>query len=634
MNLYQEEIINQAFKFHSEGKIAEASKYYQYFIDQGFSDPKVFSNYGIILQNLGRLKEAESFYRKAIKINPNFANAYSNLGNVLRNLGILQEAELYTRKAIEIKPNFANAYLNLGSILRDLGNLQEAELYTRKAIKINPNFVNAHLNLGSIFKDLGKFQDAQISYRKAIELNPNFADANLNFGALLKDLGKFQEAEIFTRKAIELKPDFAEAYSNLGNILIYLEKFQEAEIFTRKAIELKPNCENSYFNLFRNYEEINNLEKLKETLKEFKDIDSIKNELFLFDARLNFRNNEHKIAKELIDNISPQWLEQITNNQKIIYWSYKAFIEDKVGNYDTAYFCFEKSQNDPYYKRFRKESYLNYIDSYKKSIINKKIIVSHFNDGIEDSNLVFLIGFPRSGTTLLDTILRSHADIEVIEEQPLIKTIEKLIHVNHNTKIENLYDISYDTKTILRRKYFELLRKYSNKKVSLKIDKMPLNTVPLPLITLLFPNAKIIFTHRHPYDTVLSCFQQHFKPNEAMANLVSLQSSSVIYDQVMNGWDLYQKNLPLNFITSKYERLIEDFDSQIIKILEFLGVEWDENIRHYRKTALGRGKINTPSFSQVVQPLYKSSIKKWKNYEKYFENCHQYLEKWVTYFDY
>ena len=119
-----------------------------------------------------------------------------------------------------------------------------------------------------------------------------------------------------------------------------------------------------------------------------------------------------------------------------------------------------------------------------------------------------------------------------------------------------------------------------------------------------------------------------------MANLVSLKSSAIMYDLVMNAWDIYKKNLSLYFITSKYEDLINDFDTNIQKILEFLGLQWDENIKNYRKTALERQKINTPSSSQVVQPLYKSSIGKWKNYKKYFKDCHQYLDKWVGYFDY
>ena len=277
---------------------------------------------------------------------------------------------------------------------------------------------------------------------------------------------------------------------------------------------------------------------------------------------------------------------------------------------------------------------MNFINSYQKSIINRKIIFNKFNDEIEDCKLAFLIGFPRSGTTLLDTILRSHPDIEVMEEQPLLSNIENLVKEKFNTKLDDIYSISENNIKILRKQYFELLKEHTNTKGKLLIDKMPLHTSRLPLINLLFPNSKIIFTHRQPYDTVLSCFQQSFKPNSAMSNLVSLKLSSIMYDQVMNAWDIYKNNLPLDFITSKYEHLIEDFNDHTLKILEFLGVGWDENVRNYRKTALERGKINTPSSSQVVQPLYKSSISKWKNYEKYFSDCHQYLEKWISYFDY
>ena len=148
-----------------------------------------------------------------------------------------------------------------------------------------------------------------------------------------------------------------------------------------------------------------------------------------------------------------------------------------------------------------------------------------------------------------------------------------------------------------------ILKKYTNRETKLIIDKLPLNTISIPLINLLFPNAKIIFTHRHPYDTVLSCFQQTFKPNESMANLRTLKSSAVIYDRVMDVWGIYTNKLNLNFITSKYENLIEDFDSHTSRILDFLEVGWDERVKDYRNTALDRGKINTPSYSQVVQPL-------------------------------
>ncbi len=524
--------------------------------------------------------------------------------------------------------------LILGGILQDLGKLNEAEKTTRKAIQLNPNYSTAYSNLGNILLNLGKLNEAEKTTRKAIQLNPNNATAYSNLGSILLNLGKLNEAEKTTRKAIQLNPNYSTAYSNLGNILQDLGKLKEAEETTRKAIQLNPDNTVAYFNLFLHYERINNLKKLKESLEEFKKTDNIKNEQILFQARINFRNKKYQTAKELIDNISPEWVEKSNKYQKITYWNFKAFINDKVGNYDLAYSCFEKSQKNPSYDRFSKDSYLNYINTYKKSINRKKTNLNIINDEIVDSNLAFLIGFPRSGTTLLDTVLRSHKDIEVIEEKPLIKNIERLVIEKFNTKIDQLSNMSEENIIILRKQYFELLKGYKTKNSNLIIDKLPLNTVSLPLINVIFPNAKIIFTHRHPYDTVLSCFQQSFSPNSAMTNLVSLDSSSIMYDQVMNAWDIYKNNLPLDFITSKYENLIENFDSHVLKILEFLNVKWDENVKNYRKTAIERDKINTPSSSQVVQPLYKSSINKWKNYEKYFENCHQYLEKWVSYFDY
>ncbi|WP_413683841.1 tetratricopeptide repeat protein [Prochlorococcus sp. MIT 1011] len=248
-NPSKEQIIKLAFKFHSEGKLSEASKYYQLFISQGFKNEMVFSNYGVILNSIGKLKEAELSYRKAIELKPDFANAHSNLGNILRDLGKLQEAELSQRKAIELKPDFANAHSNLGNVLRDLGKLQEAELSQRKAIELKTNFAEAHYNLGNVLRDLGKLQEAELSLRKAIEIEPDYANAHSNLGNVLRDLGKLQNAESSHRKAIELKPDFANAHSNLGSVLRDLGKLQEAELSQRKAIELKPDYANAHSNL-------------------------------------------------------------------------------------------------------------------------------------------------------------------------------------------------------------------------------------------------------------------------------------------------------------------------------------------------------------------------------------------------
>ncbi len=220
-------IINQAIKFHLKGNISEATKYYQQLISQGCNDHRVFSNYGVILQDLGKLQEAELSLRKAIELNPDFANGHSNLGNILSDLGKLQEAELSLRKAIELNPDFADAHYNLGNILGHLGKLQEAELSYRKAIQLNPDFANVHSNLGNILSDLGKLQEAELSARKAIELNPNLADAHYNLGNILGHLGKLQEAELSYRKAIQIKPNYADAYWNLCGLANTIEEAKQ-----------------------------------------------------------------------------------------------------------------------------------------------------------------------------------------------------------------------------------------------------------------------------------------------------------------------------------------------------------------------------------------------------------------------
>ena len=146
----KQQIINQAFKFHSQGNISEAAKYYEYFISQGLKDYRIFLNYGAILRGLGKLRDAEISTRKAIEIKPDYAEAHLNLGNILRDLGKLRDAEIATHKAIEIKPDYAEAHLNLGNILKNIGKLQDIKFSYRKAIEIKPDLTNAYFSLSTM----------------------------------------------------------------------------------------------------------------------------------------------------------------------------------------------------------------------------------------------------------------------------------------------------------------------------------------------------------------------------------------------------------------------------------------------------------------------------------------------------
>ena len=150
---YNEQIVNQALNLHSKGNIVEAAKYYEYLINQDFTDPRVYSNYGSILKNQGQLKEAELSTRKAIELNPILTEAHLNLGSILKEIGNLKEAEISLRKATQLNPYLANAHSDLGSILNELGNLKEAEISSRKAIELKPNNAVSHIKLARILSD-------------------------------------------------------------------------------------------------------------------------------------------------------------------------------------------------------------------------------------------------------------------------------------------------------------------------------------------------------------------------------------------------------------------------------------------------------------------------------------------------
>tara|TARA_Y100000994_G_scaffold155017_1_gene126982 strand:+ start:266 stop:2365 length:2100 start_codon:yes stop_codon:yes gene_type:complete len=265
----KEEIINQAFNFHSQGNISTAAKLYQKLITGGCNDHRVFFNYGVILKKLGKLKEAELSYRKAIEFKLDFAEAYYNLGNTLKDLGNLKEAESYLSKAIDLKPDFANAYSNLGNIFRNLGQLQDAEISYRKAIKFNPDFAMAHSNLGNVLRDLGNLQEAETHARKAIELKPDLAEAYSNLGVTLKELGKFYDAINNFKKAIELDNELSIAKYGLilsqVNICDWSHQKNKAILLDQMGIEGSPINPMGLF-----YLEDNPLKQLKRAKKFYK----------------------------------------------------------------------------------------------------------------------------------------------------------------------------------------------------------------------------------------------------------------------------------------------------------------------------------------------------------------------------
>ena len=244
--LKYQQIVNEAFKCHSEGNIHEAKKYYQYLIKEGIQNADVFNNYGVILKEIGQYKEAEICFRKSIEINPKDDKSYANLGGILKELDQFEEAELYIRKSIIMNPKNEIAYLNLGSILMKNQYIKEAEISINKAIELCPDLSEAYSILSLILVEDNRLEEAKLSAYKAIKLNPKNHEAHSNLGIILIELGELNEAELSIRKAIEIDPNVAICYKNLsllnyakGNTYDALKNIEKANTIDPLALDNK-----------------------------------------------------------------------------------------------------------------------------------------------------------------------------------------------------------------------------------------------------------------------------------------------------------------------------------------------------------------------------------------------------------
>jgi hypothetical protein len=247
---------------------------------------------------------------------------------------------------------------------------------------------------------------------------------------------------------------------------------------------------------------------------------------------------------------------------------------------------------------------------------------------------VFLIGFPRSGTTLMEQVLDSHPSLSSLEEKPAIDRVRLQLSERPEGYPDALAKLRVDELDDLRRLYFDEVTKHiGDVRQRTVIDKLPLNTIDVGLIYRLFPNARILLALRHPCDVVISCFMQAFQPNAAMIHFGSLVETARFYDRVMALWLKYASVLPLTYLSVRYEDLVEDFEGQMRRILEFLGLPWDDAVRGYADHAKSK-IITTPSYHQVVQPIYSHSVGRWLNYRQPMKDVLPILQPYIDAFGY
>jgi tetratricopeptide (TPR) repeat protein len=503
-------------------------------------------------------------------------------------------AVLSYQKAIELKPDFAEAYNNLGNMMRALGNSSLAISYCENALKINPRYAEAYNNLGNIYLDTGYFKEASNLYKKAIDIDADYQEANINLGHAYFRAHLIDDAISQYERAIKIEEKHLEPYLCLCEAYDRRNQLEEMEALVKLALKRFQPCPS---------------------------------ELSLMCALLHFRKDDFQGAIKYLEIID---FDKLSAERKILFHNLEGKIFEKLKDFSNAFRSFAQMnklvRSSPKFKKFDRYEYLNInkekISRLKKINIKENII----QDATENyKNLVFLIGFPRSGTTLLDVMLRTHSQISVVEEEPAIDAVnEYLSEFGQYDYLETYPDENLRDMAI--KIYFENLgcRQPSLENNKVIIDKLPLNLFQLPLVNYLFPGAKYIFAMRHPLDSIISCWKQVFEPNAAMVNMTELSDIVELYVTATDFILLCEKKLNLNICRVRYEDLVHDRKFELNAVLRFLNLSWEEKMLNHDHTASQLNQLKTPSYHQVAKPIYSDSVLHWLNYEK---ELRRYLSK-------
>lgn len=567
--------------------------------------PLIFARIGSVSHKLGRLDEADDYFRKALAAEAHNADALCGLGQLSAERGMFEVAARFFNQALKFAPDHYLALDCLGELWLRCGDLERARELFSRAVAVRPYFAEGLFHLGQVYANLGNLYEAETNYRLATIVKPDHAGAFNNWGIIQASQGRFDEAETSYRRSLEIDPDNFHALFNLAELYEKTSKLSEAEDLVKQALVMAPSDPG--------------LSRLMATLL----------------------RRQGKLQEALAV------LEKVTvppdNPDKALEVHFElARIQDRLGQYEKAFRHFSQTKElqalSPLARKFDKNNFLQKLAGLE-DCFNNELLARWPRDlatAEGGARPVFLVGFPRSGTTLLDQILDSHPDFQVVEETAALEMVISLIKGMEGGYPGGLERLSAGAVAELRQEYFRYLSRFAGNRTAggRLVDKYPLHIMHLGLICRLFPEARIILAIRHPYDVCLSNFMQLFNLNDAMANFLNLPDSAACYDRVMALGLRYLEGLPLQVHRIRYEDLVEDFETTTKGLLFFLGAEWDEKVSRYYEHAQGRGMIATPSYHQVTEPIYQRSMFRFKNYTPGFVACHDLLRPYVAHFGY
>ena len=617
-----------------------------------------------------KFQESADIWKEATDLFPEDARVWSNFANMLRELGKPLKALTAVDKALEIEPQSPESLNNKGCILRDLGRFEEALDVLTQATDMLPNYPQAHYNKALTHAYFFDYYQASVSARYAVNFQEDYVDGYNALSSATLELGELEQAHFAAQRAVQLEPDNPEAYLNLSDVLYLLNRFDDGYAALKHAMNLSPEDSRCYLKMANIYERLDERDLAIEAIDKALEITpdapfllvrkaSILHVCNEIDECLECVNKAIELAPEMImayvtkaealiaindidqaqetidvarelDPDNPQVFYTLSNLktfesvddpefQEILSLQDKARkmgkgceagtqfaiagVYEKFKDYDLAFEHYKRANDiryeiSPYDSEMAKVQFEQVKANFPREALRE---VVERKQGYDSDSPIFIVGMPRSGTTLTEQIISSHPDVYGAGELPdILRVKRKFPVVDEETAVEmgKLY-VEYSRARIKGGEY---------KHVS---DKMPGNFIHVGLIASILPNAKIIHCNRNPMDTCLSNYKQNFLMGQYWSyDLEELGREHLRYQDLMEYWN---DALPGRILNINYEDTVNDLETQARRLIEHIGLEWDDACLapHKKKRA-----VLTASKMQVTQPVYKTSVEKWKKFEK------------------
>ncbi len=565
------------------GSVEEAVGVFARAAEMRPNDPQALNDLGVTLRETGRPVEAETHLRKAIALAPGNADAHNNLGLALCAQGRGQDGVECLRRGVALAPGSASIHNSLGVALKDTGSMGEAVVELREALAIDPQYVAAHNNLGDTLRSMGDYEGALSHLRRAIELDPRCHEAENNLGLVLNSLDDYAAAESHLRRSLELNPRYTPAHVNLGNALVGLGRVEEATEHYHRGVELEPDGAEAYYALAS--------------------------------------SSKHEFADAEIEQMQSMLAGgPRSDDDRMLLGFALGQVLEKARRCDEA-MKYAKGANElkkAYYRKrglvFDPDAYVALVDRIVETF-TPEFFERTASWGVQSDLPIFVLGMPRSSTTLVEQIMASHNAIHGAGELREIEVMAQELPAALNTSKrypECLSDASPEAIRRLAEAHLVRLQELGGEAARV-VDKMTMNFVHLGLIATLFPEARIVHCRRDPRDICVSCFFHNFAQG-GLLFAFDLDHLGVVYAQYERLMDHWSRALPLPVFDVVYEELVHNQEEVSRNLVASCGLEWDPQCLEFHKN---KRRVKTASALQVRRPIYTTSLGRWKRFEQH-----------------